>query len=110
MFIEELPQEYVNVLITYSCDVYVRDKYYGHTEFRTVTRLAFYSKSNGYYNSVDKWIETPEGYFSVPKMFQKFKGSLLPYTFQQYARVAPDKIEKWEPAGEINNRDFFENH
>ena len=44
MLIEELPQEYVNVLITYSCDVYVRDKYYGHTEFRTVTRLAFYSK------------------------------------------------------------------
>ena len=41
MLIKELPQEYVNVLITYSCDVYVRDKYYGHNEFRTVTRLAF---------------------------------------------------------------------
>ena len=91
MLIEELPQEYVNVLITYSCDVYVRDKYYGHTEFRTVTRLAFYSKSNGYYDSKDKWIETPQA-------------------FQQYARVTPDKIEKWEPAGEINNRHFFENH
>ena len=70
MFIEELPQEYVNVLITYSCDVYVRDEYYGHNEFRTVTRLAFYSKSKGYYDSLGKWIETPQGYFSVPKMFR----------------------------------------
>lgn len=110
MPVDKLPQEYVNVLITYSCDVYVRDKYYGHTEFRTVTRLAFYSKSNGYYDSKDKWIETPQGYFSVPKMFQQWKGSLLPHTFQQYTRVTPDKIEKWEPAGEINNRNFFENH
>ena len=110
MPVDNLPQEYVNVLITYSCDVYVPDRYYGHNEFRTVTRLAFYSKSDGYYNSTGEWIETPQGYFSVPKMFQKFKGSLLPYTFQQYARVAPNKIEKWEPAGEINNRDFFENH
>ena len=110
MLIDKLPQEYVNVLITYSCDVYVPDRYYGHNEFRTVTRLAFYSKSDGYYNSTGEWIETPQGYFSVPKMFQKFKGALLPHTFQQYARVAPDKIEKWEPAGEINNREFFENH
>ena len=110
MPIDKLPQEYVIVLITYSCNVYVPDRYYGHNEFRTVTRLAFYSKSDGYYNSTGEWIETPQGYFSVPKMFQKFKGALLPHTFKQYARVAPDKIEKWEPAGEINNRDFFENH
>ena len=110
MLIDKLPQEYVNVLITYSCDVYVRDKYNGHYKFMTVTRLAFYSKSDGYYNSTGEWIETPQGYFSVPKMFQKFKGALLPHTFRQYARVASDKIEKWEPAGEINNRHFFENH
>ena len=110
MLIDKLPQEYVNVLITYSCDVYVRDKYYGHNEFGTVARLAFYSKSDGYYNSTGKWIETPEGYFSVPKMFQKFKGSLLPHTFQQYTRVTKKKKKKWEPAGEINNRNFFENH
>ena len=45
----KLPQEYVNVMITYKGSVYVPDKYYGKYETQVVTRRAFYSKSNGYY-------------------------------------------------------------
>jgi hypothetical protein len=97
----DLPKECVNVMITYKTTEIVPDKYYGHTEIFTVTRRAFYSKSDGYYNSKDQWIETPNGYFSVPREWQDFTFSngtsaLLPLTFQSYGRVLPENIIKWE--------------
>lgn len=96
-----LPKEYVNVMITYSTTERVSDRYYGHIETFIVTRRAFYSNSNGYYDAKDQWIETPNGYFSVPQYWQDFTFSdgsvaLLPHTFYQYARVLPGNIIKWE--------------
>jgi hypothetical protein len=96
----ELPNEYQNVMLTYEGNVRVRDKYYDHYEKQVVTRRAFYSKSNGYYDSKDQWIETPNGYFSVPQYWQDFtfsdgKVALLPHTFYSYGRVLPENIIKW---------------
>lgn len=98
-----LPEEYKNVFITYIADVYVRDKYYGHWEKSVVKRMAFYHKSDGYYDSKGKWIETPNGYFSVPQYWKNFTFSdgetaLLPHTFYHHGRVQPHHIEKWEYA------------
>ena len=97
----ETPQEYQNVMLTYIGTVYVPDKYYGTYVKQRVTRRAFYSKSNGYYNRQDQWIETPEGYFSVPQYWQNFTFSdgtsaLLPHTFSSYGRVLPKDVLKWE--------------
>lgn len=97
----ELPREHQNVMINYKANVRVRDKYYDHYEEQIVTRRAFYSNSNGYYNSKDEWIETPNGYFSVPQYWQNFTFSdgtiaLLPHTFYSYGRVLPQNIIKWE--------------
>lgn len=97
----ETPKEYHNVMITYKAEVTVPDGYYGRREVQTVTRRAFYSKSRGYYDKGDKWIETPDGYYSVPQFWQDFTFSdgatvLLPHTFYSYGRVLPDNIIKWE--------------
>lgn len=97
----ELPTEYNNVWITYETVVRVRDKYYGHDETQIVKRRAFYSKSDGYYDSKDNWINTPDGYFSVPQYWENFTFSngevaLLPHTFYSYGRVLPNEIIKWE--------------
>lgn len=83
----ELPKEYQTVLITYT----VGD--------RIVTRKAFYSKSDGYYNSVGSWVTTPEGYFSVPKhwrvhSFSDGESALLPHTFESYGNVLPEMVTK----------------
>lgn len=91
-----LPREYTNVMITYKGNVRVRDKYYDHYEGQVVTRRAFYTKSNGYYNGKDEWVETPEGYFCVPQFWQEWNGSLLPHTFYSYGKVLPKDIIKWE--------------
>ena len=91
-----LPKEYQNVLITYNGKVRIRDKYYDHYEDKVVTRRAFYSKSNGYYNSENNWIETPNGHFSVPQFWQMHNGNLLPHTFYHHGRVLPENIIKWE--------------
>lgn len=93
----DLPEEYQNVMITYETDVRVRDKYYDHYEKQTVTRRAFYSKSNGFYDNKDNWIDTPEGYFSVPQYWKNFTFSdgtvvLLPHTFYSYGRVYPKDV------------------
>lgn len=98
---KELPIEYQTVMITYKGTVYVPDKYYGKYEEQVVTRRAFYSKSNGYYNHKDEWVETPEGYFSVPQYWSNFTFSdgtsaLLPHTFYSFGRVLPKDIIKWE--------------
>lgn len=91
-----LPKEYQNIMITYKDNVRVRDKYYGHYEQQIVTRRAFYSKSDGYYDGKDNWIETPNGYFNVPQYWQTFNGYLLPYGFWHHGRVLPENIIKWE--------------
>lgn len=91
-----LPTEYHNVMITYVGEVRIRDKYYGHYEKQEVTRRAFYTKSNGYYDNKDNWINTPDGFFHVPQYWQKWNGALVPHTFYSYGRVLPKNIIKWE--------------
>ena len=92
----KLPTEYHNVMITYNGEVRVRDKYYDHYEKQQVTRRAFYTKSDGYYDNKDNWINTPNGYFCVPQYWQEWNGTLIPHTFYSYDRVLPNKIIKWE--------------
>jgi hypothetical protein len=97
----ELPKEYQNVMITYIGKVRVRDKYYDHYESQKVTRRAFYTKSDGYYDRNDNWIDTPEGYFHVPQYWQEWTfndgtSALLPHTFYHLGRVFPKEIIKWE--------------
>lgn len=48
----ELPKECVNVMLTYKA-VIRRGVYGEQKSIETVTRRAFYSKSNGYYDSKD---------------------------------------------------------
>ena len=95
------PEAYVNVMITYVGTVYVPDRYYGTYEKRVVTRRAFYTKSNGYYDRKDNWIDTPDGYFCVPQYWREFTHSdgttaLLPHTFYSYGNVLPKDVQKWE--------------
>lgn len=96
-----LPPEYQNVFITYVGQVYVRDKYYGKCVTQEVTRRAFYSKSNGYYDNKNNFIETPNGYFNVPykwEMFHYISGrkELAPKSFAAYPRVLPENIISWK--------------
>ena len=91
-----LPEEYTNVMITYLGKVRVRDNYYDHYKEQIVTRRAFYTKSNGYYDKQDNWVNTPNGYFHVPQYWQEWNGALLPHTFYHLGRVLPEYIIKWE--------------
>lgn len=96
-----LPKEYVNVMITYQGSVRVRDKYYDHQEERIVTRRAFYCKSEGYYNTKDEFIKTPNGYYSVPQhwtwhTWSDGTSSLTPQGFYHYPRVLPEDVISWE--------------
>tara|TARA_R100001530_G_scaffold135701_1_gene113606 strand:- start:323 stop:625 length:303 start_codon:yes stop_codon:yes gene_type:complete len=93
-----LPEEYTNVMITYRGEV--RDSN-GSVKKEIVTRRSFYSKSTGFYNSNDEWINTPEGFFDVPKYWKEWmqkdgSTSLLPHTFHHHPRVFPKDIIKWE--------------
>lgn len=95
-----LPIECVNVMLTYETTI-CRGVYGEVKTKEVVTRRAFYCKSNGFYDSKDNWIETPNGYFSVPQYWQDFTFSdgttaLLPHTFYSYGRVYPENIIKWE--------------
>jgi hypothetical protein len=97
----ELPKEFVNVLLTYEGNIYVPDKYYGRYEKGIVTRRAFYANSQGYYNKLGDFVETPQGYFSVPQFWGYFTFSngetaLVPETFYSYGRVLPENVIKWE--------------
>lgn len=96
-----LPEEYQNVMITYKGSVLVRDKYYDHYEEQVVTRRAFYSNSDGYYNQNDIWVNTPNGYFNVPQYWTQHTwsdgtSSLMPNGFYHYGRVLPKNIINWE--------------
>lgn len=91
----DLPPEYQNVMITYTGEVRVRDKYYDHYEKMKITRRAFYTKSDGYYDNRNNWINTPSGYFCVPQYWQKWNGNLVPHTFYNYPRVLPNQIIDW---------------
>tara|TARA_R110002012_G_scaffold182378_3_gene348720 strand:- start:2172 stop:2492 length:321 start_codon:yes stop_codon:yes gene_type:complete len=102
---ETLPKEYVNVMITYKGKVKVRDKYYDHYEDQIVTRRAFYTKSDGFYDRKDNWIETPKGYFHVPQYWQEWKGALLPHTLYHLGRVYPKDIINWEYDNLNQNKD-----
>ena len=91
----QLPTEYETVLLTY--DAVIRSGPYGmEKSTQTVTRKAFYTKSDGYYDDKDRWIETPNGYFHVPQYWRRFNGVLMPHTFYSYGRVLPEDIIKWE--------------
>lgn len=95
----QFPVEYQNVMVTYMGSVYVPDKYYGKYVTQKVTRRGFYHKSNGFYNSKDQWVETPDGYFSIPQKWKTFHfydgtAALLPDGFYG-ARVMPDKVISW---------------
>lgn len=96
-----LPEPYMTVKITYKASVHVPDKYYGHVENMIVTRKAFYTNSDGYYNRKNEWIETPNGFFHVPQYWAPFTFSdgttaMLPDTFYSYGRVMPSNIISWE--------------
>ena len=90
-----LPKEYQIVWITYigisNIGTPTNPRYVEHF----ITRKAFYGKSDGYYDFDDKFIPTPNGYFSVPIHWQNG----LPYTFKQYPRVLPEEVIKWKIAG-----------
>lgn len=97
-----LPRPYQNVMLTYIGSVKVRDKYYDHYEQQQVTRRAFYADSDGYYDTSDNWITTPNGYFMVPQYWEEWTFSdgttaLLPATFHHYGRVLPENIINWVP-------------
>ena len=94
-----VPKEYKDVMLTFKGMVYVPDKYYGDWKSQVVTKRAFYHKSDGYYDTKNNWIETPNGYFSVPpryKMFYPISGepTLLPDGWGGH-RVTPDKAIEW---------------
>ena len=96
----KLPQEHQNVMITYKADVRV-NSYSDRTRKEVVTRRAFFSKSDGFYNKEDIWVETPNGFFHVPQFWGSFTysdgtTSLLPKGFNHYPRVYPEQIIKWE--------------
>jgi hypothetical protein len=96
-----LPDEYVRVLITYKTMARIPDGHYGREEKQTVTCRAFYSKSNGYYNQKDEWIETPNGFYSTPHHWMHFRNSdgtisLLPHGFNSYGRVFPENVIEWK--------------
>ena len=94
-----------NVMLTYRGKVYVPDKYYGKWEEQVVTRRAIYYKTDGYYNIKDEWIETLDGYFSVPtswkiQTWSDGTASLMPEGFSIHARVPLEDAIKWEPIKE----------
>jgi hypothetical protein len=92
----KVPKEMKNVMVTFKGSVYVRDKYYGHYEEQVITKRGFYSTLlKGYYNAKNEWIDIPEGYFSIPPSWKKFKGILLPHGWGGY-RVRPNEVIKWE--------------
>ena len=87
-------------MVTFEGTVFIRDKYYGKYEKQVKTRRGFFHKSDGYYNSKDEWIETPNGYISVPPKWKVFhftngESELLPSGWGGY-RVLPEKVIKWE--------------
>jgi len=95
MKVSEMPQEMVDVMVTFKGTVYVPDKYYGKHEIQTITKRGFYHKSDGYYNSKDEWIDTPDGFFSIPPRYKSFKGVMLPDGWGGH-RVKPEDCIKWE--------------
>lgn len=72
------PPPYKDVMVTFVGTFYVRDKYYGHYETFQTTKRGFFHNSKGYYNSKDEWVDTPNGYFSIPSRYEEFKGVLVP--------------------------------
>lgn len=96
-----LPDPHVNVMITYIGKVRIPDKYYDTWEKQQVTRRAFYTNSNGYYNRSDEWVPTPNGFYYVPQYWKEHTWSdglvtLAPDTFYHLGRVLPGEVIKWE--------------
>jgi len=83
-----LPKEYEVVMITYIGQVRTSTGCYKE---ELVTRKAFYSKSSGYYDKGNRWIDTPDGYFSIPRYWRDD----MPNTFYHYPRVLPENVIKW---------------
>jgi len=96
----DTPKPYKNVWLTYKA--YVTSGVYGEVRtLTTVRRRAFFTKSDGYYNQRNEWIETPEGFYHVPRYWQEYTWSdgttsLAPQTFQSYGRVLHENVIKWE--------------
>ena len=79
----------------------VRYNGYGDRKPAMVTRRAFYSKSDGYYDRSDKFIPTTNGCFEVPQYWATFTAisgysELAPQGFQSLGRVLPENVLKWE--------------
>ena len=91
-----IPREYENVWITYMAKIRT-GPYRERVIMEQVTRMSFYTKSSGYYDNTDAWINAPDGYFCVPQFWQNFTFSdgsvaLLPHTFYSYGRVDPKDV------------------
>ena len=96
-----LPNPHQLVHLSYIGKVRVPDKYYDYYVKQEVTRKAFYTKSTGYYNRKDEWVNTPNGYFHVPQYWRPWTWSdgtttLTPHGFYHHGRVLPENIIKWE--------------
>ena len=96
----DLPQSNTNVKIKYVTEIRT-GLYRMQRETVTVVRRAFYSKSTGYYDNKDNWVNTPNGYFNVPQFWRPFTFKngdvqLLPHGFYAYPRVLPHEIISWE--------------
>jgi hypothetical protein len=89
-----LPESYENVMVTYMKIFYTGP--YGDTkEKREVTKRGFYTDTDGYYNALGQWIETPNGKFAIPPNWAMFNGILLPDGWGG-DRVLPEQVIKWE--------------
>jgi hypothetical protein len=100
----ELPANYETVLITYQTKVKYPDRYYGYYVDEVVTRRAIFG-TGGYYDAQDKYIQPPNGHFSVPQKWKVMHfisgwSALLPEGHYSYGRVLPEDIIKWEPINE----------
>ena len=95
----ENPKEYHNVMIEYEATISFGA--YGIKKRKEVVlRRGFYSKSDGYYNHKDEWVETPDGIFSVPHNWQSFTfsngtSSLMPFGFG-HTRLSPNDVIEWK--------------
>lgn len=94
------PRPYATIWLTYNAEI--RSGVYGEVKrIEAVTRRAFYSDSEGYYNHQNEWINTPNGMYHVPQFWTNFTLSdgsviIVPHTFYSLGRIMPEDIISWE--------------
>ena len=109
-FVLVLPKNMETVVIK---QVIPKRNAYGYPtkEKQEVTRLAFYSNSNGRYNSKDEWVDLPLGCFHVPQFWKKIiylsgKVELAPDGWYSHGYVKPSDISPWRFSTKADE-DFF---